>query len=150
MFGGLVSLATVTPSSAGAEQPDRLGTGLKQGWGVSPGRQQAIVEALHGLVPRARRPSPAQLRAVPVKIAAHREFGADLVVRDPDVRWYLPLHRSNACDVWLLAWERGQDTDWHDPGGSTGSFAVADGSLLEQYRAPTGRLSHRRLTPGHA
>jgi rhodanese-related sulfurtransferase/predicted metal-dependent enzyme (double-stranded beta helix superfamily) len=153
-----VSLATVTPGSAGAEQPDRLGTGLKRGWGVSPERQQAIVEALHGLVPRAGRLSPAQLRSVTVKIAERPEFWADLVVRDPDVRWYLPLHRSNACDVWLLAWERGQDTDWHDHGGSSGSFAVAEGGLLEHYRIPSGRrLARRHLAareavafgPGH-
>jgi rhodanese-related sulfurtransferase len=153
-----VSLATMTPGSAGAEQPDRVGTGLKQGWGVSPERQQAIVDALHGLVPRTGRLSPAQLRAVTVKLAAHPEFWADLVVHDPDVRWYLPLHRSNACDVWLLAWERDQDTDWHDHGGSSGSFAAAEGSLMEQYRVPSGRrLGQRRLTaceavafgPGH-
>jgi rhodanese-related sulfurtransferase len=146
-----VSVATVTPGSAGAEQPDRLGTGLKQGWGVSPERQQAIVDTLHGLVPRAGRLSPAQLRAVTVKIAARPEFWADLVVRDPDVRWYLPLHRSNACDVWLLAWERGQDTDWHDHGGSSGSFAVAEGGLLEHYRVPSGRrLARRHLNAGEA
>jgi rhodanese-related sulfurtransferase/predicted metal-dependent enzyme (double-stranded beta helix superfamily) len=146
-----VSLATVTPGSAGAEQPDEVGGGLKQGWGVSPERQQAIVDALYGLVPRAGRLSPAQLRAVTVKIAAHREFWADLVVHDPDVRWYLPLHRSNACDVWLLAWEPGQDTDWHDHGGSSGSFAVAEGSLMEQYRVPSGRrLGRRRLYPAEA
>jgi rhodanese-related sulfurtransferase len=146
-----VSLATVTPGSAGAEQPDEVGVGLKRGWGVSPERQQAIVDALHGLVPRTGRLSPAQLRAVTVKIAARREFWADLVVHDPDVRWYLPLHRSNACDVWLLAWESGQDTDWHDHGGSSGSFAVAEGSLLEQYRVPSGRrLGRRRLLPCEA
>ncbi len=153
-----MSVAIVTPGSAGAEQPGRLGSGLKRGWGVSPERQQAIVDALHGLVPRAGRLAPAQLRAVTVKIAAHPELWADLVVRDPDVRWYLPLHRSNACDVWLLAWERGQDTDWHDHGGSSGSFAVAEGSLIEQYRVPSGRrLGRRRLLaleavafgPGH-
>src|SRR5499425_1320264 len=151
MFGGLVSVATMSPGSAGAERPDRLGTGLKRGWGVSPERQHAIVDALHGLVPRAGRLSPAQLRAVTVKIAGHPEFWADLVVRDPDVRWYLPLHRSNACDVWLLAWERGQDTDWHDHGGSSGSFAVAEGCLVEQYRAPGGRrMARRRLTASEA
>jgi rhodanese-related sulfurtransferase/predicted metal-dependent enzyme (double-stranded beta helix superfamily) len=153
-----MSVAIMTPGSAGANQPDRPGTGLKRGWGVSPERQQAIDDALHGLVPRTGRLSPAQLRAVTVKIAARPEFWSDLVVHDPDVRWYLPLHRSNACDVWLLAWERGQDTDWHDHGGSSGSFAVAEGSLVEQYRVPSGRrLGRRRLTspeavafgPGH-
>jgi rhodanese-related sulfurtransferase/predicted metal-dependent enzyme (double-stranded beta helix superfamily) len=125
-------------------------TGLKPGWGVSPERQQAIVDALRDLVPASGRLTSGQLRTITTTLAARRDLWADLVVRDPDVRWYLPLHRSNSCDVWLLAWERGQDTDWHDHGGSSGSFAVADGGLIEQYRVPTGRLSRRRLAPGQA
>jgi rhodanese-related sulfurtransferase/predicted metal-dependent enzyme (double-stranded beta helix superfamily) len=128
----------------------RDASGLRPGWGVSPERQQAIVTALHDLAPATGRVAPAQLRAITQALAARRDLWADLVVRDPDVRWYLPLHRSNSCDVWLLAWERGQDTDWHDHGGSSGSFAVADGSLIEQYRVPNGRLARRRLGAGQA
>ena len=126
----------------GAEQPDRLGTGLKPGWGVSPQRQQAIVDTLHGLVPRTGRLSAAQLRAVTVSSPRARSSG---LTSSSTTRRALvpPLHRSNACDVWLLAWERGQDTDWHDHGGSSGSFAVAEGSLVEQYRIPSGRRLSR-------
>jgi hypothetical protein len=29
----------------------------------------------------------------------------------------LPLHRSNSCDVWLLAWECGKNSLTHDGGG---------------------------------
>ncbi len=146
-----MSLATITPDGAGAHKRDQASSGLKPGWGVSPERQQAIVDTLQGLVQHTGRLSAAQLRAVTMQLAARPELWADLVVHDPDVRWYLPLHRSNACDVWLLAWERGQDTDWHDHGGSSGSFAVAEGSLVEQYRVPSGRrLGHRRLSAGQA
>jgi rhodanese-related sulfurtransferase/predicted metal-dependent enzyme (double-stranded beta helix superfamily) len=128
-----------------------VGTGLKRGWGVSPERQHAIIDSLQGLVPQAGRLAPARLRAVTVGLAARPELWADLVVRDPNVRWYLPLYRSNVCDVWLLAWERGQDTDWHDHGGSSGSFAVAEGSLVERYRVPSGRgFADRRLATGAA
>jgi len=141
-----VSLATVRPDGAGAQRQVPGGAGLTQGRGVSPERQRAVAEVLHGLVrPRAGRLSPAQLRSVTLGIAGRGELWADLVVHDPDVRWYLPLHRSDACDVWLLAWERGQDTDWHDHGGSSGSFAVAEGSLAEQYRAASGRRLGRRM-----
>jgi rhodanese-related sulfurtransferase/predicted metal-dependent enzyme (double-stranded beta helix superfamily) len=126
------------------------GSGLKPGWGVSPERQQAIVDALRSLAPASGRLPAGQLRSITTELAARRDLWADLVVRDPDVRWYLPLLRSNSCDVWLLAWERGQDTDWHDHGGSSGSFAVAEGSLIEQYRVPSGRLSRRRLGVGQA
>jgi rhodanese-related sulfurtransferase len=146
-----VSLATVSASGPGPEKPDQVGAGLKQGWGVSPERQQAIISALAGLAPGAGRLPPGQLRSITTTLAARPGLWADLVVRDIDVRWYLPLYRSNSCDVWLLAWERGQDTDWHDHGGSSGSFAVAEGSLIEEYRAPSGRrLSQRRLVVGQA
>src|SRR5450432_1614097 len=150
--GGRVSVAVITSSGGGAEEPTgTAGVGLRHGWGVSPERQQAILDALRHLVPPAGRLSPTQLRAITVKLAERPELWADLVVHDPDVRWYLPLHRSNACDVWLLAWERGQDTDWHDHGGSSGSFVVAEGSLVEQYRVPSGRrLGQRRLRTGEA
>jgi rhodanese-related sulfurtransferase/predicted metal-dependent enzyme (double-stranded beta helix superfamily) len=130
---------------------DGAGAGLKPGWGVSPERQQEIAETMREIASDSGRLSSAQLRAVTTTLASRRELWADLVVHDPDVRWYLPLHRSNSCDVWLLAWERGQDTDWHDHGGSSGSFAVADGSLIEQYRVPSGRrLARRNLVLGEA
>jgi rhodanese-related sulfurtransferase/predicted metal-dependent enzyme (double-stranded beta helix superfamily) len=144
-----MSQSAVSQEQASAQNPE-ASAGLKPGWGVSPERQQAIQATLAGLAPHSGRLAPGQLRSITTALAKRRELWSDLVVHDPDVRWYLPLHRSNSCDVWLLAWERGQDTDWHDHGGSSGSFAVADGSLLEQYRAPAGRLSHRRLGVGQA
>ena len=139
-----MSTATFRPDGDGIQQRGPSGPGLQPGWGVSPERQQAIAEVLGDLVAPAGRLEPAELRAVTAGLAARRDLWSDLVVRDPDVRWYLPLHRSNSCDVWLLAWERGQDTDWHDHGGSSGSFAVAEGCLVEQYRAPGGRRTVRR------
>lgn len=146
-----MSVTAMGQEAAGGDYLGEAGSGLKPGWGVSPERQRAIEAALRELAPASGRLSPALLRSITTQLAASRELWADLVVRDPDVRWYLPLHRSNSCDVWLLAWERGQDTDWHDHGGSSGSFAVAEGSLLEQYRVPSGRrLSSRRLDTGQA
>jgi len=146
-----MSVTATGHDAVGGNYLDEAGSGLKPGWGVSPERQRAIETALRHLAPASGRLSPAQLRSITTQLAAKRELWTDLVVRDPDVRWYLPLHRSNSCDVWLLAWEQGQDTDWHDHGGSSGSFAVAEGSLLEQYRVPSGRrLSSRRLDAGQA
>jgi rhodanese-related sulfurtransferase/predicted metal-dependent enzyme (double-stranded beta helix superfamily) len=144
-----MSLTAASRGIAG-DSLEAASTGLKPGWGVRPERQQAILAAICDLAPGTGRLSAGQLRAVTTTLAGRRDLWADLVVRDPDVRWYLPLHRSSSCDVWLLAWERGQDTDWHDHGGSSGSFAVAEGGLIEQYRVPSGRLSRRRLAEGHA
>jgi rhodanese-related sulfurtransferase/predicted metal-dependent enzyme (double-stranded beta helix superfamily) len=144
-------VAPVQPAEAGTAQQVTNDDGLTQGRGVSAGRQAAVADVVHDLVSRPGRLSLSQLRAVTAQIAGRRELWADLVVHDPDVRWYLPLHRSDDCDVWLLGWERGQDTDWHDHGGSSGSFAVADGTLAEQYRAPSGnRLARRLLAAGQA
>src|SRR6266487_2601024 len=146
---GRVSAVASTPGGPGVRQRGPAGPGLQPGWGVSPERQQGIAEVLGGLVPPAGRLAPVQLRAVTSGLAVRRDLWADLIVHDPDVRWYLPLHRSNSCDVWLLAWECGQDTDWHDHGGSSGSFAAAEGCLVEQYRAASGwRLSRRQVVAG--
>jgi len=146
-----VSTATNATTGAGVQQRAQTGPGLQPGCGVTPERQQAVAEVLSGLVPPTGRLAPAQLRAITSGLAARRGLWADLVVRDPDVRWYLPLHRSNSCDVWLLAWERGQDTDWHDHGGSSGSFAAAEGCLVEQYRGAGGRrIARRWLLAGEA
>src|ERR1700730_17822133 len=141
-----MTAATVRSSGSGAEQgiTDAArgygdGSGLKRGWGVSPERQQAIADVLRKLAPQSGRLSLAQLRAVTVSLVERRELWADLVVYDPDVRWYLPLHRSNSCGVWLLAWERGQNTDWHDHGGASGGFAVGSGRLVAEYRGASGR-----------
>src|SRR5262249_40705489 len=146
--GGSRVAGAITPSGAVAQQRGQAGPGLQPGWGVSPERQQAIAEVLSGQVPQAGRLAAGRRRAVTADLAARRDLWADLVVRDPDVRWYLPLYRSSSCDVWLLAWERGQDTDWHDHGGASGAFAVAEGCLAEQYRAPGGRRGAPRRGGG--
>ena len=144
-----MSATTITPGGAGRRE--QVGPGLKRGRDLSAGRQQAVADVVRGLLPPTGRLTPAQLRTITAGLAGRHELWADLVVRDRNVRWYLPLHRSDAFDVWLLAWERGQDTDWHDHGGSSGSFAVAEGCLAEQYRAPGGRrVAHRRVLGGEA
>lgn len=146
-----MSAASVGRDAALLGHQGSAGSGLQPGVGVTPERHDQIAQTLGSLAPEDGRLSAAQLRAVTTAVASRRDLWADLVVHDPDVRWYLPLHRSTSCDVWLLAWERGQDTDWHDHGGSSGSFAVAEGSLIEQYRVPSGRrLTHRRLETGQA
>lgn len=116
---------------------------------LSPGRHQVIDECIQGLVRRDARLSPSQLATVTSTLAARRDLWEDLVVHSPDDRWYLPLYRSATCDVWLLAWQPDQETDWHDHGGSSGSFAVAEGALVEKFRTAGGqRVRTRLLNPG--
>jgi hypothetical protein len=72
----------MTAEAAGkrASPPRRghLGTGLKEGWGVSRERLQAIVDGLRGLVAQAGRLTPVQLRADTAWLAARRGLWADL------------------------------------------------------------------------
>src|SRR5262249_55441796 len=89
---GGVSAAIITPG--GAQQRGQASPGLNRGLGVSPARQ-AVGDAVRSLLPRAGRLTPARLRAITAGLADRRELWADLVVRDPSVRWYLPLYRSN-------------------------------------------------------
>jgi rhodanese-related sulfurtransferase len=115
--------------------------------GLDHERRQAIgafvAPYLHGQF----RLPPRQLGVLTGAMAANRQLWEELVIEDPGQRWYLPLHRSETCDVWLLAWLPNQDTDWHDHGGSSGSFCVADGVLLEQLRTGGGhRVRTRRLS----
>lgn len=109
-------------------------------------RRLAIGDFLAPYLSGHPRISPRQLGVVTAAVALNRGLWEDLVVEDPDERWYLPLYLSSRCDVWLLAWLPSQDTDWHDHGGSSGSFCVADGVLLEQLRTVGGHhVRTRRL-----
>jgi rhodanese-related sulfurtransferase len=114
---------------------------------VDKERRRAIAEFVDPYLHGHHRLPPRQLGVLTGAMAANRLLWEELVVQVPGQRWYLPLHRSEACDIWLLAWQPGQDTDWHDHGGSSGSFCVADGVLLEQLRTGGGhRVRTRRLS----
>jgi rhodanese-related sulfurtransferase len=113
---------------------------------VNGERRRAIAEFLEPHLGSRARISPRQLGVVTAAVAANRQLWQDLVVEDADQRWYMPLHLSPTCDVWLLAWLPSQDTDWHDHGGSSGSLCVADGVLLEHLRTVGGhQVRTRRL-----
>ncbi|HEX4063012.1 MAG TPA: cysteine dioxygenase family protein [Streptosporangiaceae bacterium] len=56
----------------------------------------------------------------------------DLVRYDPARRWYFRMELTDEYEVWLLSWEPGQGTGFHDHGGSRGAFSVALGELQEQ------------------
>ncbi|HEY3734587.1 MAG TPA: hypothetical protein VGL63_11790 [Streptosporangiaceae bacterium] len=47
-----------------------------------------------------------------------------LVRYDPARRWYHRLEITNEYEVWLLSWQPGQGTGFHDHGGSAGAFTA--------------------------
>jgi hypothetical protein len=95
--------------------------------------------------------SPRELRAMVQKIAGSPAAWAGSVQFDLTERFYSRLHRDDAVEVWLICWDIGQDTLLHDHGGSVGAFAVARGSLLEDFGAVHRiGLTTRRHTAGDA
>jgi mannose-6-phosphate isomerase-like protein (cupin superfamily) len=66
---------------------------------------------------------------------------------DPVERWYTRIAETAEHEVWLLTWLPGQETDWHDHGGSAGAFVVVSGALVER-TAGAGLVRHTALPAG--
>jgi hypothetical protein len=82
-------------------------------------------------------------------VAARSELFDDLVVDDPDHRWWMTLHEAENLDIRVLAWEHDQASDWHDHGGSSGAYIVKAGSLRERFRAGDDTsIAERVVGPG--
>ncbi len=56
-------------------------------------------------------------------------------------RWYTRLTDAGGHEAWLLTWLPGQQTGWHDHGGSAGAFLVVSGRLREDSLAGSRRLT---------
>ena len=76
--------------------------------------------------------SRAELSQLVAGTAARPDQWRDLVRYDPARRWYYRMELTDEYEVWLLSWQPGQGTGFHDHGGSGGAFAVAVGELQEQ------------------
>jgi predicted metal-dependent enzyme (double-stranded beta helix superfamily) len=82
--------------------------------------------------------SQARLRQIVTDLAASDRRWHDLVLYTEYPRWYQRLAAADEYEVWLLSWLPGQGTGFHDHGGSSGAFTVAQGALQE-WTAPGGR-----------
>ncbi len=51
---------------------------------------------------------------------------------NPEGRWYERIHLDDSHEVWVISWLPGQETGFHDHGGSAGAFAVVWGTLVER------------------
>jgi cysteine dioxygenase type I len=92
-----------------------------------------------------------RLRTIVEDIANSPQIWSPSVRFDLTERYCRRLRRDRAHEVWLICWDLGQDTLLHDHGGSVGAFAVATGTLIEDYGAVhLPRLRTRRHTAGTA
>jgi len=108
----------------------------------------SVRELVAPLERSARRVKPAELERLVQSVVAHRELWWGTVRPTPLRRAYRRLYRSDVVEVWVIGWERDQQTEWHDHGGSSGAFWVAAGELVEGYRLPSGRLRQRTHAAG--
>lgn len=113
-------------------------------------RNVALAELVQELPLGRGRLGPATLRAVTALVAGRPATWLGCVEPNREARVYTRLFRAEELEIWLLGWEGGQETTWHDHGGSAGSFRVVEGDLVEELRLPAGRLRRRTLGVGDA
>ncbi len=82
--------------------------------------------------PRVTSTSPDRLRRLVRALASEPGAWASRVRYELDRRWYTLLEQDEDREIWLLSWLPGQQTGFHDHGGSAGAFAVASGRLEER------------------
>lgn len=100
--------------------------------------------------PTRARLSPARLSEIVTGTAARADRWRDLVRYHPERRWYLRTELTGEYEVWLLSWQPGQGTGFHDHGGSAGAFAVAVGELQEQTVRDRCGVAVRTVAAGRA
>ena len=90
-------------------------------------RAQEIARLVETLGLAEGRLSEAELARVVQAVGERHDLFDDLVVSDEQNRWWLLLYGAANFELKLLTWERGQVSNWHDHGGSSGAFEVARG-----------------------
>jgi len=90
------------------------------------------------------------LARLAVELGTRADLWQHLVRHDPDERVYIELYRDVHLDVWLICWDDGQDTGFHDHDSSCGAVYVTAGALAEDRlllrEGAVHHVSHERLT----
>lgn len=82
-------------------------------------------------------------------LAAAWDLWRGLVRHDPDGRRPVRLLATEAYEVWVIGWTRGQGVRVHDHGPSAGAFVVTEGELTEVLPCRGGGDAvERALGPG--
>ncbi|MGH9095434.1 MAG: hypothetical protein ACRDXE_09770, partial [Acidimicrobiales bacterium] len=89
-------------------------------------RPRSVTAVVDGLALGDARLTRKQLAILVERIGHQDMLWRPIVRHDFDHRWYVRLHWSRSVEVWLLGWQPGQDTRFHDHGGSSGAFVVTE------------------------
>src|SRR5947209_475498 len=79
----------------------------------------------------ARNLDRAELQALVDELAEDPGRWREHVAFSDQKRHYVSLHRDEYVDVWLLCWQQGDDTGWHDHDISSGAVRVVRGTVRE-------------------
>jgi hypothetical protein len=71
------------------------------------------------------------LAELATSMGRERRLWEHFVRHDPGERVFVELYRDVHLDAWLICWDSGQDTGFHDHDLSSGAVYVADGGLVE-------------------
>jgi mannose-6-phosphate isomerase-like protein (cupin superfamily) len=94
--------------------------------------------------------TPGMLGRLAADAAAEAGRWSPLVRFDPARRWYCRMDLTEYYELWLLSWQPGQSTGFHDHGGSSGAFVVALGELEEQTVPGRYALDKRTVEAGRS
>lgn len=98
----------------------------------------------------ARNLDRAELQALVDELANHPERWGDDVAFSSPSRHFVSLHRDEYVDIWLLCWNRGDDTGWHDHDISSGAVRVVRGAVRESSPRIGGEPAIRIVPAGHS
>jgi hypothetical protein len=90
----------------------------------------------------------AELQAVVDELAGDPKRWREHVAFPDQQRHYVSLHRDDYVDIWLLCWQEGDDTGWHDHDISSGAVRVVRGSLRESSPRISGEPVARIIDAG--
>ncbi|HWI23007.1 MAG TPA: cysteine dioxygenase family protein [Baekduia sp.] len=72
------------------------------------------------------------LQAIAKRIASDRQSWEQHVDHDATERTFHRLRLDDDLEVWMIRWQPGSDTGFHDHDGSAGAVTVVQGAVIEE------------------
>ena len=89
-----------------------------------------------------------ELEGLVTELASDQAAWAPHVRHDPQQRGVSLLKRDDQVEVWVLSWLPGQDTGYHDHGGSAAAIRVTQGEIFEERLTLAGPPTGHTLGAG--